>query len=129
MSNDYVSFSDIMPNAKRIFYKLQNTYCYCRVKFLRRATTFGDRGRATKGGGLDDNLCAFYACRDLDRNNNVLRQQSISQEDFLQIAASKFFCGGRRRLGIYRGRATRGGVWDERGRSLDRAFGEGRSNI
>ena len=28
-----------------------------------------------------------------------------------------------------RGRATRGGVWDERGRSLDRAFGEGRSNI
>ena len=28
-----------------------------------------------------------------------------------------------------RGRATRGGVWDERGRSLDRAFREGRSNI
>ena len=28
-----------------------------------------------------------------------------------------------------RGRPTRGGVWDERGRSLDRAFGEGRSNI
>ena len=28
-----------------------------------------------------------------------------------------------------RGRPTRGGVWDERGRSWNRAFGEGRSNI
>ena len=89
--------------------------------FLLRATTFGiiEDGRREAEYGTREAKNIFCKLQNHEKCKKIFCKLQNTQREIFAVGDDDWD----------RGRPTRGGVWDERGRSLDRAFGEGRSNI